>query len=223
MKRILFFLATLLLASAPMAQAQSWAAGAGLRVGGSAALLRGNNVGITDDATDRQYGFTVGVYKAFPLGSGFALQPELLYTQKGGKLDVSDFDPQTSGDITFNVDYLELPVTVAYTVPTRGRIVPMLYAGPYASLATRRNAEIDFEGGSFSIDGDETFKTLDYGAVFGADLGVKLRRQMVTLGVRYDLGIADIVKDEVASEDDEFAVANDVRTDEWSIVAGVRF
>lgn len=198
-------------------------AGTGLRVGGSAALLRGDNVGVTDDATDRSLGFTVGLYKAIPLGGGFAVQPELMYTQKGGKLDFDVVDPEMGeGDVTFNVDYIELPVALAYTIPTTGRIAPMLYAGPYASLATRRNATFDFDGGDFSIDGDETFKTLDYGAVFGADVGFKVRKRMATLGVRYDLGFADIVKDDAAG-DEEFDVANTARTDEWSLLVGVRF
>ena len=220
----LFLLVTLLFAGAATALAQPLS-GVGLRLGGSAALLRGDNVGITDDATDRSLGFSVGVYKAFPLGGGFAIQPEVSYTQKGGKLDLDDFgDEMFTGDVTFNVDYIEVPVAVAYSLPVQGRLVPMLYAGPYVSFATRRNASFDFEDGDFDIDGDETFKTVDYGAIMGADLGFKLRRHTATLGVRYDLGIADIVKDDdTIGEDDEFGVANDVRNDEWSVLVGFRF
>jgi hypothetical protein len=225
MRKILGLTLTILvLLGATPAFAQWWS-GVGVRAGGNAALLRGDEVGITDNATDRNYGFTVGLYKSIPLGSGFALQPEVMYAQKGGALSFDEMiDDETSFniDVAFNVDYVEVPVALAYTIPTQSRYLPMLYAGPYMSLATRRNASFDMEELSFSMDGDEFFKRLDYGAVFGADLGFRLKQRTATVGVRYDLGLADIAKDGQLSEEDDIAVGSDVRNDEWSILVGVR-
>lgn len=226
MKRMFGLLLALLCVGITPAFGQVWS-GVGVHAGGAAALLRGDDVGITDDATDRSLGLTIGLYKSIPLGGDFALQPEVMYVQKGGELSFEDMltgeDMPSEIDLTFNVDYVEVPVTVAYAVPLQGRYVPMLYAGPYVSLSTRRNVEFDVDGGSLSIDGDEFFKRLDYGAVFGADLGVRLKGRMATVGVRYDLGIADIAKDDDDLDgDDGLAVNPDVRNDEWSILVGFR-
>lgn len=223
MKKIIGLALVLTLMGMAPAMAQVWS-GVGVHAGGAAALLRGNDVGITDDATDRNYGFTIGLYKSIPIGAGFAVQPELMYAQKGGALTFDEsFDEETTSevDLAFNVDYLEVPVALTYTIPTQSRYVPMLYAGPYVSLATRRNVTFDAEGMSLSIDGDEFFKQIDYGAVFGADLGFRLKQRIATVGVRYDLGIADIAKDDV-SDDGEVTVGSDVRNDEWSILVGFR-
>lgn len=224
MKKILALLPVLLLMGATASLAQVWS-GVGVHAGGAAALLRGNDVGITDDATDRSFGFTVGVYKSIPLGAGFAVQPEVMYAQKGGELSFEDIvgeETMSEVDLTFNVDYVEVPVALVYTIPTQSRFVPMLYAGPYVSLTTRRNASFDTEGINFSIDGDEFFKRFDYGAVFGTDLGFRMKQRIATVGLRYDLGIADIAKDDELTED-EVAVGTDVRNDEWSILVGFRF
>jgi hypothetical protein len=154
MKKTIGFILTLLLMGLTPAMAQVWS-GVGVHAGGSAALLRGNDVGITDDATDRNYGFTIGVYKSIPLGAGFAVRPELMYTQKGGALSFDEMiedETSTEVDLNFNVDYLEVPVALTYTIPTQSRYLPMLYAGPYASLATRRNISFDADG--ISDEGD---------------------------------------------------------------------
>lgn len=225
MKRNIGLLLAFFCISVAPAFGQVWS-GVGVHAGGTAALLRGDDVGITDDATDRSLGLTIGLYKSIPLGGGFALQPEVMYVQKGGELSFEDMltdeDVASDVDLTFNVDYVEVPVTLAYAVPTTGRLVPMLYAGPYVSLSTRRNVDFDVEGGSLSIDGDEFFKRLDYGAVFGADFGVRLKSRMATIGVRYDLGIADIAKDGDEFDGDDVTVSPDVRNDEWSILVGFR-
>lgn len=205
-------------------QSQVWT-GFGVRAGGTASMLRGDDVGITDNTTDRSLGLAIGVYKHLPLGNGFALQPELMYIQKGGELSFEDVIDEegapTEFDLTYNLNYVELPVMVTYAIDTQSRYVPMLMAGPYVSLATHRNATIDFDGGDFSVDGDEFFSRFDYGAVFGADLGVKLKKRLATIGVRYDLGIADIAKEEAAI-DGGVTFENEARNDEWSILVGFR-
>ena len=228
MKKHITVLLLLLFAGATTVFAQSqpsrppvWS-GFGAHVGGNASLLRGNDVGITDNATDRSLGFTIGVYRAIPLGAGFALQPEVMYAQKGGELSFEQpaNGGTTESELVFNLDYVEVPVALMYAVPTQSRYVPMLYAGPYVSLATRRNATFEVDEGSLSVDADDVFRQFDYGAAFGADLGIQLKKRMATIGVRYDLGIADIVKNDEEVGDVE--VQNEARNDEWSILIGFR-
>lgn len=185
-------------------------------------MLRGDDVGITDNTTDLNLGVKVGLYRAIPVGAGFAVQPEVMYTQKGGVLDAEALGNGANNDVFFNIDYVEVPVAMTYTVPTQSRYVPMLYAGPYASLAARRQVEFEVDNeSSLTIDADEAFEQFDYGAIFGADLGVKLNKRMATIGVRYDLGLADIAKD--GQSVDGVSLQNEARTHEWGVLVGVRF
>lgn len=222
MKKHIGLLLILLFAGATTALAQPWS-GLGVHAGGTAALLRGDNVGITDNTTDRNLGFTVGLYKAVPIGAGFEVLPEVMYVQKGGELSLDETinGNTTESELIFNLDYVEVPVTLSYAIPTQSpRYVPMLYAGPYVGWTARRNATFEVEGGDVSVDADDAFREFDYGAVFGADLGVKMRKRMATIGVRYDLGLADIARDGEAVEG--VALQNEARTDEWSILVGFR-
>lgn len=228
MKKHIILLLALLLAGTTtvFAQAQpirsQWWTGIGVHAGGVASLLRGEDVGITDDTTDRSLGVTVGLYWAFPLGAGFALRPEVMYAQKGGELS---FDETVNGstvdsELVFDLDYVEVPLVLSYAIPTQSRYVPMLYAGPYVGLATRREATFEVDEGSVSVDADDVFRQFDYGAAFGADLGVRLKKRMATVGVRYELGIADIAEDDEAVNG--VALENEARNDEWSILVGFR-
>lgn len=148
-----------------------------------------------------------------------------MYAQKGGALSVSESIDEGNVfemDVAFNVDYAEVPVTLAYTIPTGTRYLPTIYTGPYVGIATRRNVSFDMDEVAVSVDADEFFKRVDYGAIFGADLGVRTTRGIATIGMRYDLGIADIGKDGTFSEEEQIAIGNDVRNDQWSVVLGFR-
>lgn len=209
MKKVLLSLLLLLSVAVTSATAQMNQPQIGLRVGGNLAQLRGES-SFGDDATDRKLGFTVGTFAEMPLTGSFSLQPELLYTQKGG----------TEEDVDFNLDYLELPVLVKYNLPVEGRLVPSLYAGPYAAYTLRRS----FKSEGVSIDADEFFKSVDYGATFGVDFGYRFARRAATLGLRYDLGLANIFDDDFEFDDDDFGddlSDAKLRTHELSVVLGV--
>ncbi len=178
-KSVVVILAALVLVSTE-AMAQLPQPEIGLRVGGNLAQLRGNS-SFGDEATGRKLGFTVGAFAEMPLGGGVSVQPELLYTQKGG----------TEEGVDFNLDYLELPVLVKYAAPTGSRVVPSLYAGPFVGYSVGRA----FEAEGVSIDADEVFKRANYGVAFGADFGYRFDRRTATVGLRYDLGLANVFDD----------------------------
>lgn len=202
----------------------------GLRLGGNLAQLRGSDNALGNDATDRKLGFIAGAFAEMPLSGSFSVQPELLYAQKGGRIDESFVEDDLDGDFRsdFKLNYLELPVLVKYSVPTGSRIRPSVYAGPYAAYSVKRSIDIDVEGDEgdlgLSLDADDTFKRLDYGAVFGVDFGYRLARRAATIGVRYDLGLANVFKDDASfsdGEDDIDLGEPEARAHELSVVLGV--
>lgn len=201
-------LLALLVLTTQSAQAQTAQPQIGLRAGGNFAQLRGeSNLG--DGATGRKFGFMVGVSAEMPVSSSLSVQPELLYAQKGG----------TEDDVDVNLNYLELPVLVKYALPVGGRFVPSLYAGPYAGYSLTREIEID-GGGSESAD--DFIKRFDYGAVFGVDLGYRFAGRAATVGLRYDLGLANVFDNDFALDGgDEDLDDAELRTHEVSVVLGI--
>jgi len=116
MTRLLLLAA--LVAAAPTAFAQ---ATFGLKAGLNVATIIPDN---DEDLADRgaKLGFTGGVFAEVPVASGFSLQPEVLYTQKG----VSRDEPNES----IGVDYLEIPVLAKVALPVSEFLDLDVYAGP---------------------------------------------------------------------------------------------
>src|SRR5688572_17611849 len=69
-------------------------------------------VGDEDETSDARLGFTLGVLYRLSLGN-LSIQPELNFTQKGGKQEESGF----SYSETFN--YLELPIYLMYVAASK--------------------------------------------------------------------------------------------------------
>jgi len=121
-----------------------------------------------------------------------AIQPELLYVQKGAKCDV---DPFTGTDIgetyTVKLDYLQLPVLAAMSVPLPSLVKPRIFAGPYVaynlkaqgSYANASPTDLDF------------IKAFDYGAVVGIGTDLDFLIAKVMLDGRYTFGLASIHED----------------------------
>lgn len=227
-KRIPLLLLAFLLVFAVEAKAQLQPA-VGLRAGGALAQLRGKDNVFNNDATDRKLGLTVGAFVEMPINRQFSVQPELLYMQKGGTVDEFTAEDEGIEEADFNLHYLELPVLAKYNVPVQSRrFAPSIYAGPYVAYALGRDIDVDFEDSDLdvSFDADDMFDRFDYGAVAGIDLGYRFARQMATIGVRYDLGLANVFKDDAVFSDDlgEETPLGDIeaRNHEVSLILGLR-
>ena len=117
----------------------------------------------------------------------FTIQPEVLYSVKGGDLHHPDFtDPTGSPDIEFRSQNIEVPVNLQLGLrlgPIRGYV----QAGPYFSYMT--GGEVNGETETFdTFVEDFDLNNVDYGVGFGA--GAELFN--LQLAVRYDLGFKPI-------------------------------
>lgn len=153
------------------------------------------------DGTKPRIGYHIGAMLELGLIDKFAIQPEILYSTQGyaigkqqevpilGKVDIKSVT---------KFDYLNIPIMLKF-FPIEGL---SLEAGPQigflvnAKLKTSVNDEtktIDFEDVVKSIAvGTDAYKLnkFDYGVNFG--LGYKI--SSLSLGIRYNLGLADIMK-----------------------------
>jgi hypothetical protein len=157
-----------------------------------------------DLSTKNRVGFTAGAIADIPFGeSGLRLMPELNFVQKGVKANGNvNFDllgqiVNADVDATVNLNYIELPVNLAYAVEAGpGRFI--VGAGPYAAfgLNGKTNAKVSFQGQSQEEDEDIEFgsdddqiKRVDFGANFMAGY---IMNNGLLFKVNYSLGLANL-------------------------------
>lgn len=174
MKRLGLLLApTIFLAAQPVhAQALSFGVRGGLN--NATASIEAE----TDFDVDARTGFHAGIVGYVDIAKNFALQTEMMYSQKGFA--------KGSSEIGLKVDYIEIPVYAVIKLPTK--ISPHLYAGFVLGLETSCKAS----AGDFTdVDCDEAFEqNNETPRTKGADSGV-----MLGGGVTFDLGPGDMLLD----------------------------
>jgi hypothetical protein len=164
------------------------------------------NLNDIDGEVESRTALMGGFYFNFPVtNSPVSIQPEVLYSQKGFE----------TGDDTFQLDYIEIPVLAKFDFITDGSITPNVYFGPYVGFNV--NADIsgennDFFGGNSEADIEDSVENTDFGVVVGA--GLDFGR--IDLGVRYSAGLTEIYEDGLF-EDNNSGAKNGV----FSITAGI--
>lgn len=169
MRFSLLALAALLAAPAALAQTTF-----GLRAGLNVATI------IPDSDTDlvdrgAKLGFVGGVFAEVPLTSAFAVQPEVLYTQKGVSRD-------ESGEPDIGVDYLEVPVLAKVALPVSPLLDLDVYAGPALAI---------------KLGNDDEVSTVRYNSTnLGVAVGVGVASGPFGVDARYTFSVADATEGE---------------------------
>lgn len=158
---------------------------------------------------DRQMrvGAAGGAFLTLDFGSGFMLQPEVLYTQKGVKLafDESGLD----GAVRIKVDYLEIPVLARLTF---GKVVRgYVFGGP--SINFNLSATGQFLDGAEEEDISDEVESLEFALVFGGGLEIG----PVLFEGRWSEGLTDIAK--VTGDEP----APNLKTRTFMVLFGLRF
>lgn len=204
MKNKLFFcvLATILLTETSKAQRA--------RIEGG---INFANISVTNDGrvnnANMLTSFRVGIIGDFPLASIVYLQPGIVYTGKGSK--VQNGTQGTSGYYkqTFNPFYIEVPVNLVFKTPSVKGNRFFAGAGPYLAVGINGKAKTEGQIGvatyntqrdiRFSND-DPTTLNQEEGAGFNIvkrfDYGVNgiagIEMRSITLSANYGLGLAKL-------------------------------
>lgn len=172
----------------------------------SSGLELGAKVGVTfstlsvedDEGADigTRTAFGGGAFLRIPVGR-VAVQPELLYLQKGAEVSGEDFD---DGSVTLKLDYLEIPLLLVVPIHTAGGVSPYLFGGPSIAFETGCSVALDTPGFDAEVDCEEgedvdiefeRTKT-DIGAVLGAGLRIPAGPGALLLEGRYTFGLRDL-------------------------------
>ena len=160
----------------------------GLRAGLNIASLTGED---DMDNYGSKLGFHAGAMMQYPVGGNVILQPELLYTMKGGTFELEFVG---KNEITGTANYIEMPLLVKYNVE-----MPSIKIQPYigASIGYLLVAEIENKNTLLGVTTTSTknviddMEALEAGLNFGADVIVM---QNMMVGLRYNMGLTEIVK-----------------------------
>lgn len=144
-----------------------------------------------NDASDENLrpGFHFGVFTQLPVSDFFVIQPEILYSTKGARTtyDVGPFE----GENKFNLNYVDIPILATFRLGDAADI----QIGPYISYLLASNVSTD--GDVASATGElnrDNFHTIDYGLSGGFELNF----DAVTVGARYNYGLAQIADSDAA-------------------------
>jgi len=121
---------------------------------------------------------------------GFALQPEVLYSQKGCTISGSGYK--------YDIDYIEIPVKFMYRLHM-AEVKPFAFAAPYGAYAIR----IAENGNVTSNDAFTHINKLDFGIGAGAGFDV----WKIQLSFKYSWGFAQVANETYPIRNKVFTVS----------------
>lgn len=160
--------------------------GIGVKGGINASSLNADDV----DESNMRIGMHIGFFAKIAITEDLAFQPEFLYTMKGAKLQYQN--AFVSGTATYALDYLELPLLLAYSLSDALSI----HGGMYVAALSKAKVTNESDIGLFNFESEldkEDFESIDYGVVIGA----ATHFDVFSIGIRYDYGLAAVGKERV--------------------------
>lgn len=159
----------------------------GVKLGLNMATLSGSDA---PDDVKMALGLAAGGFMTWSVNDMFAIQPEILFSQKGGKVESSgtEMGIDWSSETTMTLSYLDIPILAKLNIPMEGNVKPNVVLGPSIGINVGATAEteVTIAGISASDSADiEDVAALDLGLVIGA--GVTIDK--ISVDARYQLGL----------------------------------
>jgi len=141
-------------------------------------------------------GFLGGVFIDVPLGNSVMLEPEAYYIGKGAKYSLAETG--ASGDVTLDVEYIEIPVLLRYNFKADGG--PYVLIGPDVAFNVSCSASGSGDASLPKTDcvsiGTLAGVPFDATSVtFGGVVGLGFQHQKLGLEGRYEFDFSDAFKD----------------------------
>jgi len=171
--------------------------GIGLKAGVNFSDLTGDDVVEGEDliqvGEESRTGLVLGAFLTFNLSEMFALQPEVLYTQKGQDIEVEQAGELFNQETQLN--YLEIPLLAKLSfADAEAGVRPNVFAGPAMSILmdTETEVETPVGGGTIITPEEDDFNDVDWGLVFGAGLDFNLSGLVLGIEGRWTAGLTSI-------------------------------
>jgi hypothetical protein len=182
MKKSMLFLLIILALCVQIVNAQTFGIKGGVNFANLNVSVSGMSV-----SPNSLTGFHIGPVAEFKLKESLFFNTGLLYSMKGAKVEEEMTD--ASGTTTDKINYLEIPLNLAYKFPINEKSRFFIQAGPY--LAYGLSGTEESGGESFDLfSSDGGMKRFDYGLGFGG--GVQFGS--IAASVNYQLGLANLLE-----------------------------
>jgi hypothetical protein len=164
MKKILLFVCAVSITAFSHAQVRF-----GAKAGANFASVNGDI-----DGTKSKVGFNAGLVSKISVSEAFSIQPELVYSTQGAKIEELDAN--------VNLDYINLPVLFQYNT----KIGFFAETGPQVGYLL--SAKI--KAGDQSEDMKDDFKSIDF--AWSVGIGWQMQGSGLGLNARYNIGLGKI-------------------------------
>jgi hypothetical protein len=167
MKKVLVLLTAVVLVSSVQAQVK-----VGVKAGGNLSTWSIKNIPAESKA---KFGFNAGALANISINKMFSVQPEVLFSLEGSKLETG------SNDHSYNLGYVNIPVLFQYNNASGF----FAETGPQLGILATARAK----SGSQSQDVKSSFKSTNFSWTLGAGYKTNFG---IGAGIRYSLGLTDI-------------------------------
>ena len=185
--------------------ANSYTQSIGLKVGANIASWAGDDI-FDEDVYSSVTGLQLGLVAEIPFSDKFAVQPELLYLQKGSAAEFEFLGDKITTTTKFN--YLEIPILAKFAL-TDGPAQVFLNAGP--SIGFGLNGTLTTEAGGAEEESDLDFDEegivrMDLGLALGAGVQFNTGPGKLFVDVRYLMGLTSL--DDSEPEEEQIDIFN---------------
>jgi opacity protein-like surface antigen len=172
----------------------------GIKAGLNLATFSGDTEGVD---LKSKAGLNIGGFVEVKLSDKVSLQPELLYSMQGTKIDqfeLSDGNQTFLVDANINMSYINVPLMLKYYAAEKFN----LEVGPQVGFLVSAKTVAKANGIEVKEDTKDNFKSVDFGLNFGTGYDFS---NNISAGFRYNLGLANIAKTEAG---DDSKISNSV-------------
>lgn len=180
-----------------------------IKLGANLSTVAEERENVTKDQLENAsvLGPVIGLAFGLNPGSLLVVQPEILYSQSGGRNTYNLLGTET--DVRYKIDYLEVPVLFKLQLGNNeGEGVGLhLAAGPWLGYALGgKTKTVTTIGGSpevinerkFTFDDEDDARRFNYGLIGAAGLGFG----KVTIDLRYNFGLNNILDNDADNTND---------------------
>jgi hypothetical protein len=177
---------------ASVSLAASGITGKGIKLGINFSGIAGSDV---SDEWKRKGGIAAGGFLVFGISESFAIQPEILISQKGAKYENID-----NGEVLkawSNLTFIEIPVLANFYIPmnSRTKFHPCFFTGPFLGLKIRAKTRTEWRGEITEIEIEDS-RALEFGLIFGAGTSFTLGPGKIMIDIRHSWSLTSILKNQ---------------------------
>jgi hypothetical protein len=155
-----------------------------------------------------------GAFIRIPVAEWFAVEPEILFSRKGGTTTATLPAAATPSQLDFEFVYVELPLLLRARAPAiRGIFRPMVFGGPAVSFDI--GCDINVNQSSSAVRGTCQEAGLqptsvDASMVAGGGLDLRLGNSSLGLEVRYSWSLRPVFQNDVDIKNHQFGLLLEV-------------